>query len=60
MAESGVATADDAARMAACGYDLALVGSALDVGAGSGALARAMLAAGARRGATRRADAGRA
>jgi len=29
VAESGVATAEDAARMAACGYDLALVGSAL-------------------------------
>jgi hypothetical protein len=29
VAESGVATAADAARMAACGYDLALVGSAL-------------------------------
>ncbi len=29
VAESGVATADDAARVAACGYDLALVGSAL-------------------------------
>ena len=44
VAESGVATADDAARMAACGYDLALVGSALMSAADPAALARAMLA----------------
>ena len=49
VAESGVATADDAARMAACGYDLALVGSALMSAADPAQLARAMLAQGARR-----------
>jgi indole-3-glycerol phosphate synthase len=43
VAESGVATAADAARMAACGYDLALVGSALMSAADPAALARAML-----------------
>ena len=48
VAESGVATAEDAARMAACGYDLALVGSALMSAPDPAALARAMLAAGAR------------
>ncbi|HEU4778558.1 MAG TPA: hypothetical protein VFS58_01615, partial [Steroidobacteraceae bacterium] len=44
VAESGVATADDAARMAACGYDLALVGSALMSAADPAGLAGAMLA----------------
>jgi indole-3-glycerol phosphate synthase len=44
VAESGVATADDAARMAGCGYDLALVGSALMSAADPAALAQAMLA----------------
>lgn len=44
VAESGVATAADAARMAACGYDLALVGSALMSAADPSALAHAMLA----------------
>jgi indole-3-glycerol phosphate synthase len=43
VAESGVATAQDAARMAACGYDLALVGSALMSAPDPAALARAML-----------------
>jgi len=44
VAESGVTTAADAARLAACGYDLALVGSALMSAADPGVLARAMLA----------------
>lgn len=44
VAESGVATAGDAARMAACGYDLALVGSALMSSADPAQLAGAMLA----------------
>jgi indole-3-glycerol phosphate synthase len=48
VAESGVATADDAARMARSGYDLALVGSALMSAADPAALAREMLAAGRR------------
>lgn len=43
VAESGVASAADAARMAACGYELALVGSALMQGAAPGALAADML-----------------
>jgi indole-3-glycerol phosphate synthase len=46
VAESGVATAEDAARMAACGYDLALVGSALMSAPDPALLARAMLAHG--------------
>ena len=46
VAESGVATPEDAARMAACGYDLALVGSALMSAADPSLLARAMLAQG--------------
>ena len=45
VAESGVATADDAARMASCGYDLALVGSALMSAPDPAALASAMLTA---------------
>jgi len=53
VAESGVATAADAARVAAAGYDVALVGSALMSAADPAGLARAMLndgraAAGAR------------
>jgi len=44
VAESGVATAEDAARMAECGYDLALVGSALMSAPDPAALARGMLA----------------
>jgi indole-3-glycerol phosphate synthase len=46
VAESGVATAADAARVAAAGYDLALVGSALMSAPEPAALARAMLAEG--------------
>ncbi|HVW68831.1 MAG TPA: hypothetical protein VHB68_07635, partial [Steroidobacteraceae bacterium] len=46
VAESGVLTADDAGRIAAAGYELALVGSALMQGGDPGALAGAMLAAG--------------
>jgi indole-3-glycerol phosphate synthase len=45
VAESGLATPDDAARLAACGYDLALVGSALMTGGEPRELAGAMLAA---------------
>ena len=44
VAESGVATAADAGRMAACGYDLALVGSALMSAENPAQLAGAMLA----------------
>ena len=44
VAESGVATAADASRMAACGYDLALVGSALMSAENPAQLAGAMLA----------------
>jgi indole-3-glycerol phosphate synthase len=44
VAESGVVTAADAARVAACGYDLALVGSALMSATDPAVLARAMLA----------------
>jgi indole-3-glycerol phosphate synthase len=43
VAESGVASAADAARVAAAGYDLALVGSALMAGDEPRALATAML-----------------
>jgi indole-3-glycerol phosphate synthase len=46
VAESGVSTADDARRVAAAGYDLALVGSALMQNADPAALVRSMLAAG--------------
>lgn len=46
VAESGVTTAEDAARVAAHGYDLALVGSALMSAPDPAVLARAMLAAG--------------
>jgi indole-3-glycerol phosphate synthase len=46
VAESGVATAADAARVAAHGYDLALVGSALMSAPDPAGLARAMLAGG--------------
>ena len=42
VAESGVATADDGARMARCGYDLALVGSALRSAPEPASLASAM------------------
>lgn len=52
VAESGVASPADARRLAAAGYGLILVGSALMRGADPGALAEALLAAGraARRG----------
>lgn len=46
VAESGLATADDASRLAAAGYDLALVGSALMSGDHPRDLAAQMLAAG--------------
>jgi len=46
VAESGVATAADAARVAAAGYDVALVGSALMSASDPAALARAMLTEG--------------
>jgi indole-3-glycerol phosphate synthase len=46
VAESGVASGDDAARVAAAGYDLALVGSALMAAGSPAALARTLLAAG--------------
>jgi indole-3-glycerol phosphate synthase len=45
VAESGVATAEDAARMARLGYDLALVGSALMSATDPAELASAMLTA---------------
>jgi indole-3-glycerol phosphate synthase len=46
VAESGVVSAEDAGRIAAVGYELALVGSALMQGGNPGALAAAMLDAG--------------
>jgi indole-3-glycerol phosphate synthase len=46
VAESGVANADDAARVAAAGYDVALVGSALMQSADPLQLAAALLLAG--------------
>jgi len=46
VAESGVATGGDAARLAAAGYDVALVGSALMQAGDPLALAAALLAAG--------------
>ena len=46
VAESGVSCAEDAARMAQVGYDLALVGSALMREESPAELVRAMLAAG--------------
>ena len=45
VAESGVGSAEDAARVAAAGYDFALVGSALMSGPDPQALAAAMLTA---------------
>jgi len=48
VAESGVGSAGDAARVAAAGYELALVGSALMSGSDPGALAGEMLVAGRR------------
>jgi indole-3-glycerol phosphate synthase len=58
VAESGVATADDAARVAAAGYDLALVGSALMSAPDPVQLAGAMLARGRAAVAARQAAAG--
>lgn len=46
VAESGVVSAADAARVAAAGYSMALVGSALMQGKDPGALAAQLLAAG--------------
>ena len=46
VAESGVATAQDAARLAGCGYDLALIGSALMTSDDPGKLLASMIAAG--------------
>jgi indole-3-glycerol phosphate synthase len=46
VAESGVATAEDARRVSAAGYDLALVGSALMLADDPAALVREMLGAG--------------
>ncbi|MEO7774062.1 MAG: indole-3-glycerol-phosphate synthase [Steroidobacteraceae bacterium] len=46
VAESGVANADDARRMVAAGYDLALVGSALMTSEDPSRLLRELLAAG--------------
>lgn len=46
VAESGLTTPEDAARMVRGGYDMALVGGALMSAADPGALVRAMLAAG--------------
>jgi indole-3-glycerol phosphate synthase len=46
VAESGVATADDAARLAACGYDMALIGGALMTSEDPAALLADMLRAG--------------
>ena len=48
VAESGVATPEDARRVAAAGYDMALVGSALMSGTDPGALAHEMILAGRR------------
>jgi indole-3-glycerol phosphate synthase len=58
VAESGVGTAADAARVAAAGYDLALVGSALMSAADPAGLAAAMLTEGRAAVAARRASAG--
>jgi indole-3-glycerol phosphate synthase len=46
VAESGLETPADAARVARAGYDMALVGGALMSAPDPGALVRAMLAAG--------------
>jgi indole-3-glycerol phosphate synthase len=46
VAESGLTTPEDAARMVRAGYDMALVGGALMTAADPGALVAAMLAAG--------------
>jgi indole-3-glycerol phosphate synthase len=46
VAESGVASAQDAARLAGCGYDVALIGSALMTSDDPGKLLASMIAAG--------------
>jgi indole-3-glycerol phosphate synthase len=46
VAESGVATAEDAARLARAGYDLALIGSALMTTEDPGTLLASMISAG--------------
>ena len=46
VAESGIATAEDAARLSACGYEMALIGGALMTAADPAVLLRAMLAGG--------------
>jgi indole-3-glycerol phosphate synthase len=46
VAESGVGSAEDAARLAACGYELALIGSALMTAPNPANLLRDMIAAG--------------
>ena len=46
VAESGIGTPEDAARVAACGYELALVGSSLMTAADPAVLLGAMLEAG--------------
>jgi indole-3-glycerol phosphate synthase len=46
VAESGVGTADDAARLARAGYDMALIGSALMTAPDAGALLSSMITAG--------------
>jgi indole-3-glycerol phosphate synthase len=46
VAESGVATAEDAARLRRAGYDMALIGSALMTTRDPGALLASMIAAG--------------
>jgi indole-3-glycerol phosphate synthase len=48
VAESGVTTAEDAGRVAAAGYDMALVGSALMTAAQPSSLAHDMIVAGRR------------
>ena len=53
VAESGVVSPDDAARVAAAGYEYALVGSALMQGGDPHALAAALLRAGRQNAATR-------
>ena len=46
VAESGVGSPEDAARLAACGYDLALIGSALMTSRDPGKLLASMITAG--------------
>lgn len=46
VAESGVATAEDAARLSRAGYDMALIGSALMTAPDAGALLSSMIKAG--------------